>query len=69
MLVSHFGNIIKNRRKLLGVSQPELSDMAGVSINTLSKLEKGEGNPTLDVLAKLAEVLGLELRLEVKKQI
>lgn len=54
---------------MLGISQPELSDIAGVSINTLSKLEKGEGNPTLDVLAKLAEVLGLELRLEVKKQI
>lgn len=69
MLVSNFGNIIKNRRKVLGITQPELSDIAGVSINTLSKLEKGEGNPTLDVLAKLAEVLGLELRLEVKKQI
>jgi len=61
------GQAIRVRRKELGITQPHLAEVAGVSTNTLYKLEKGHGNPTLDVLNKLAEVLGLELKLEVKK--
>jgi y4mF family transcriptional regulator len=61
------GQAIRDRRKELGITQPNLAEVAGVSTNTLYKLEKGQGNPTLDVLNKLAEVLGMELKLEVKK--
>lgn len=61
------GQAIRVRRKELGITQPHLAEVAGVSTNTLYKLEKGQGNPTLDVLNKLAEVLGMELKLEVKK--
>jgi y4mF family transcriptional regulator len=61
------GQAIRDRRKELGITQPHLAEVAGVSTNTLYKLEKGQGNPTLDVLNKLAEVLGMELKLEVKK--
>jgi len=61
------GLAIRDRRKELGITQPHLAELAGVSTNTLYKLEKGHGNPTLDVLNKLAEVLGMELKLEVKK--
>ena len=58
---------IRDRRKELRITQPHLAEVAGVSTNTLYKLEKGQGNPTLDVLNKLADVLGMELKLEVKK--
>jgi predicted transcriptional regulator len=34
----------------------------------LYKLEKGQGNPSIDVINKLAEVLGMELILHVKKK-
>ena len=61
------GQAIRDRRKELGITQPHLAEVAGVSTNTLYKLEKGQGNPTLDVLCKLAEVLGMELKMEVKK--
>jgi y4mF family transcriptional regulator len=61
------GQAIRDRRKELGITQPHLAEVAGISTNTLYKLEKGQGNPTLDVLTKLAEVLGMELKLEVKK--
>jgi len=61
------GQAIRDRRKELGITQPHLAEIAGVSTNTLYKLEKGQGNPTLEVLNKLAEVLGMELKLEVKK--
>lgn len=68
MLVNSIGQSIKNRRKELGITQPHLAELANISTNTLYKLERGQGNPSLDVINKLAEVLGLELKLEVKKK-
>ena len=67
MSYNRVGQAIRDRRKELGITQPHLAEVAGVSTNTLYKLEKGQGNPTLNVLNKLAEVLGMELKLEVKK--
>ena len=67
MLVSSIGETIKKRRKQLGITQPHLAELANVNINTLYKPESGIGNPSLDVLNKLAEVLGMELKIEVKK--
>lgn len=67
MLVKQLGEIIKSRRNELGITQPHLAELAKVSTNTLYKLERGQGNPSLDVLNKLSEILGLELMLEVKK--
>jgi y4mF family transcriptional regulator len=67
MLAEIIGSTIKNRRKELGITQPHLAELAGISTNTLYKLERGQANPSLDVLNKLAEVLGMELKLEVKK--
>ncbi len=66
MLVKTLGETIKNRRKELGITQPHLAELAKVSTNTLYKLERGQGNPSLDVLNKLTEVLGMELTLAVK---
>ena len=68
MLAKVIGQTIKERRKELGITQPDLSELAGVSKNTLYKLERGQGNPSLDVLTKLANVLGMEMKLEVKKK-
>lgn len=67
MLVKSLGEIIRNRRKELSITQPHLAELAKVSTNTLYKLERGQGNPSMDVLTKLAEVLGMELTLEVRK--
>ena len=67
MSANPIGLGIRDRRKELRITQPHLAEVAGVSTNTLYKLEKGQGNPTLDVLNKLADVLGMELKLEVKK--
>ena len=68
MLVKQLGETIKHRRKELGITQPHLAELAKVSTNTLYKVERGHGNQSLDVLNKLAEVLGMELLLEVKKK-
>ncbi len=49
------------------VTQPHLAELAEVSVNTVCKLERGQGNPTLNVLLRIAEVLGLALSLNVRK--
>ena len=61
------GKHLKERRNQLGITQLNLADLAGISANTLYKIERGQANPTLQVLIKLADVLGMELKLEVKK--
>ncbi len=58
---------IRKRRMLLKVTQEDLSELSGVGLRTLKALELGKTNPTLETLTKLAEVLGLELKLEIKK--
>lgn len=67
MLVETLGFTIRNRRKELKITQPHLSELANISTNTLYKIERGQGNPTLEIVLKIAEVLGLEFKLEVKE--
>lgn len=67
MLVKDLGEQIKERRKLLGLTQPDLAELADVSVNTLYKLERGQSNPTLDIIERIVEVLGLEIYLQIKQ--
>ena len=66
MLARSIGESIKSRRKELAITQPHLAELAKISTNTLYKLERGQGNPSIDIINKLAEVLGMELCLKVK---
>ncbi|MFV0271788.1 MAG: helix-turn-helix domain-containing protein [Macellibacteroides fermentans] len=67
LLPISIGEQIKLRRKELRITQPDLAEIAGVSVNTLYKIERGEANPTLEVLEKLLDVLGLEILIRVKQ--
>lgn len=58
---------LKERREVLDINQDQLAELAGVGLRTLKAIESGKGNPTFETLNKLAEVLGMELKLEVKK--
>lgn len=60
------GTIIKERRKHLGVNQQTLSDLAGVGLNTLVAIERGEGNPQLSTLLTIFDTLGLQLDIKLK---
>lgn len=60
------GNIIKERRKYLKVTQQTLVDLAGVGINTLVAIERGEGNPQLSTLITILDTLGLEININIK---
>jgi y4mF family transcriptional regulator len=67
VLVKEIGEQIKERRKLLGLTQPDLAELADVSVNTLYKLERGQNNPTLDILERILKVLGLEIHLQLRQ--
>ena len=69
MLVQEIGKSIKLRRKALKLTQPDLAQLAKVATNTLYKIERGQANPTLDIIEKITDVLGMEIKLEVKKNI
>lgn len=59
---------IKQRREELGITQDYLAEVATVSLRTLKAIESGKGNPTLSSINKLAVVLGLEIKIEVKSK-
>jgi y4mF family transcriptional regulator len=67
MLVSDIGKQIKERRDTLGITQPDLAEMAGVNINTIYNIESGRGNPTIKKLSKILEILGMEVIVHVRK--
>lgn len=60
------GRLIKERRKKLGLDQQDLADLAMVGINTVVAIERGQGNPQLETLLSIAEVLGLQIDLRLK---
>lgn len=62
------GDEIKRRRKLLNITQKTLSELAGVGINTLTKIERGEANPTMDVLKRVLNTLGMEISVTIRNR-
>lgn len=59
--------IIKERRVLLGLTQQDLSDYTGLSVRFIKRIEAGKGNPSIETLSKMTEVLGLEIVIKVKE--
>ena len=66
--MGNIGEIIKDRRKEFRLTQAQLAILAKVSINTLTQIEREEGNPTLAVLNRILETLGLRLTATVIEQ-
>src|ERR671917_2925366 len=55
------GGRVRQLRRRRGLTLEELAGLSGVSRAMISKLERGEKNPTLVVATKLAEGLGVTL--------
>ena len=67
MNLSEIASYLVARRKTLGVSQRELAELSGISLHALSNLESGKGNPTFDVLEKVATTLGVSISVGVPR--
>lgn len=66
MNISKLGQTVRKRRKALGIDQASAAELADVSVHTLSNIESGQGNPTLDVLTRILETLGLEMNITTR---
>ena len=51
-------------RKACNVTQKQLSETTGIAQSDISKIENGSGNPTIKILKRLAEGLGMNLKIE-----
>jgi len=55
---------IVDARTAKNLTQKELSKITGINQADISKLENGTRNPTLSLLKRLAEGMGMELRIQ-----
>lgn len=60
-VMTHFAKQLRERRAMGKLSLSQLADRAGVSKATISKVERRDIQPSLDVAARLAEALGSTL--------
>lgn len=67
MNINEISDYIVRRRKTLKISQRELAELSGVSLHSLSNLESGRGNPTLENLLKVADTLGVTITAGVNR--
>ena len=51
------GELIRQRRKELGLSQGQLADLLKIQNTTISRWETGEGYPDISILVELTKVL------------
>ncbi len=59
--------IIKEQRKRIGLTQVDLAHRSNVSLPSIQNIEAGKANPSIDVLEKLAQALGLTISLQESK--
>lgn len=59
-----YGEILRDRRKMLKISQTSLAERIGVKQSYIARIEKGEVDLQLSSLLRIANALGLQLRLQ-----
>jgi transcriptional regulator with XRE-family HTH domain len=52
-----FGNTLRRLRTERGWSQERLAEAAGITLNYVGNLERGEQGPSLNILVRLARAL------------
>ena len=60
----YIGNKIAEARKKKRLTQKYVSEITGIDKTTISKIEKGKINATIDTIDKLCEAVGTTLRLK-----
>lgn len=57
--------LLQERRDQLNLGAVEVAELAGLSPNTYRALERGEGNPRLDTLESIGDVLNIKIWIEM----
>ena len=66
MINQQIGKIIQERRGYLNLTQKDVAEMAGITFKSISEIELGLRNPSLNTLKSILDVLGLELKVQIK---
>lgn len=56
------GHLIRNRRKVLKISQESLALQCGIDRSYLGRIERGEVNITVEKLYEIANTLEVDIR-------
>ncbi len=58
---SPLANFVKNKRKLLNLTQPDLASKAGVGLRFIRELEQGKTTLRLDKVNQVLQLFGHEI--------
>ncbi len=64
-----FGSAIRRRRKSLGYTQAFISEVSGFSVSFLSDLENGKSTAELGKAITVANLLGMDVKLEPRSRV
>lgn len=53
---------MRRGRRLKSLSQSELADRVGASLEAISKIERSKSSPSVDLFAKIVQILDLDPR-------
>ena len=67
MEAKEIGKFIQQRRETLMLKQEDVAEMGGITPKTIYLIEQGKGNPSLNTLQKISNVLGVELLFRIKR--
>lgn len=60
------GTIIKERRDYLNLTQKDVAEMSGITFKSISEIELGRRNPSINTLNRVLDVLGLIISVQIK---
>ncbi|WP_165857223.1 helix-turn-helix domain-containing protein [Marinobacter sp. JSM 1782161] len=63
--IGHLPELLRERREQLKLSPVETAELAGLSPNTYRTLERADGNPRLETLESVGQVLNFRLWIEM----
>ena len=55
-------------RKAKKITQADISESTGIQRPNISRLESGKYNPTLDMIVRVADSIGLEVEITLKEK-
>lgn len=59
-LRKRFGRRLRTLRRLKDMTQEELAEAAGISVNFVGLIECGKNAPSFDTITRIAEALGVK---------
>lgn len=60
---------MKQRREALSLTQQDLAEMSQVGLATIKDIERGKGNPALNTVKKILDVLGIEIEYRIRQTV